>query len=307
MPSMLLYVRAFIYRLLRPPGTGKTKTILGLIVSLLEEQKQPTNAISIGPDTSNRGAKNKIMVCAPSNAAVDEIAKRLQEGVSTVYGVVRPNVVRVGTIEGVNASVKDLLLDRLIEKEMELSAQDKETSKGFAKRRDALADQVRKLQLDIDDIERKLSECTDRNQMYSLRDKQKELINQRNKTKTMIKSVYEEQKDYNRDLEVSRLRARQQVFNRADVVCCTLSSSGHETLTSAGLTFETVIVDEAAQSIEISSLIPLKYDCKRCILVGDPNQLPPTVLSLLAAKYSYEQSLFVRLQKNAPDNVYLLR
>lgn len=247
------------------------------------------------------------MVCAPSNAAVDEIAKRLQDGIPTVYGVVKPNVVRVGTIESVNASVKDLLLDRLIEKELELTAQDKEASKSFAKRRDALAEEIRKLQLDIDDIERKLSECTDRNQMYSLRDRQKELINKRNKTKTMIKSVYDEQRDYSRDLEVSRLRARQQVFNKADVVCCTLSSSGHETLTSAGLTFETVIVDEAAQSVEISSLIPLKYDCKRCVLVGDPNQLPPTVLSLVAAKYSYEQSLFVRLQKNAPKDVYLLR
>jgi superfamily I DNA and/or RNA helicase len=39
-------------------------------------------------------------------------------------------------------------------------------------------------------------------------------------------------------------------------------------LTTIGISFETVIIDEAAQSIEISSLIPLKYDCQRCVLVG---------------------------------------
>lgn len=41
-------------------------------------------------------------------------------------------------------------------------------------------------------------------------------------------------------------------------------------------------------------------------MVGDPNQLPPTVLSQAAASYNYEQSLFVRMQKNNPESVYML-
>jgi senataxin len=40
-----------------------------------------------------------------------------------------------------------------------------------------------------------------------------------------------------------------------------------------------VIIDEASQAIELSALIPLKYQPKHSILVGDPQQLPPTVLS----------------------------
>jgi senataxin len=40
-----------------------------------------------------------------------------------------------------------------------------------------------------------------------------------------------------------------------------------------------VVIDEAAQSIELSSLIPLKFNCTRCVMVGDPQQLPPTVIS----------------------------
>jgi superfamily I DNA and/or RNA helicase len=108
-------------------------------------------------------------------------------------------------------------------------------------------------------------------------------------------------------MEVSRVRARQKVFANADVVCATLSGSGHDMLTSMGASFETVIVDEAAQSIEISSLIPLKFDTQRCILVGDPNQLPPTVMSTVAAKYDYQQSLFMRLEKTVGKEVNLLR
>ncbi|KAK3106772.1 DEAD-box type RNA helicase, partial [Teratosphaeriaceae sp. CCFEE 6253] len=56
----------------------------------------------------------------------------------------------------------------------------------------------------------------------------------------------------------------------------------------------------------MSSLIPLKYGCVKCILVGDPKQLPPTVFSKEAARFQYEQSLFVRMQNNAPAEVHLL-
>jgi superfamily I DNA and/or RNA helicase len=41
-------------------------------------------------------------------------------------------------------------------------------------------------------------------------------------------------------------------------------------------------------------------------LVLDPNQLPPTVISQLATKYAYNQSLFVRIQSRAPASVHLL-
>jgi superfamily I DNA and/or RNA helicase len=39
----------------------------------------------------------------------------------------------------------------------------------------------------------------------------------------------------------------------------------------------------------------------------DPNQLPPTVMSILAAKYDYQQSLFMRLEKTVDKEVNLLR
>ncbi|KAJ1845535.1 DEAD-box type RNA helicase, partial [Coemansia sp. RSA 2703] len=107
-------------------------------------------------------------------------------------------------------------------------------------------------------------------------------------------------------MDATKHRARMQILQHTDILCCTLSGSGHEMMTSLGCTFDTVIIDEAAQSIELACLIPLKYGCERCILVGDPNQLPPTVLSLAAAKLLYNQSMFVRIQRSAPDAVSLL-
>jgi senataxin len=58
-----------------------------------------------------------------------------------------------------------------------------------------------------------------------------------------------------------------------------LLSSGAKCFSKYSSNFPTVIIDEAAQAVELSTLIPLKYFCKRCILVGDPQQLPATVIS----------------------------
>jgi senataxin len=44
----------------------------------------------------------------------------------------------------------------------------------------------------------------------------------------------------------------------------------------------------------------------RLLIILDPNQLPPTVISQMAGVFSYEQSLFVRLQKQCPESVLLL-
>jgi len=92
---------------------------------------------------------------------------------------------------------------------------------------------------------------------------------------------------------------KREILNRAQIVCTTLTTryvdvllpvsrhmltcrrfpSGQELFTKLGRNFETVIIDEAAQAVELSVLIALRYSCKRCILVGDPQQLPATVKS----------------------------
>lgn len=48
-----------------PPGTGKTSTLMGLLSAQYEYLKKTKD-------------DRKIMICAPSNAAVDHIVKRLK-------------------------------------------------------------------------------------------------------------------------------------------------------------------------------------------------------------------------------------
>jgi superfamily I DNA and/or RNA helicase len=60
--------------------------------------------------------------------------------------------------------------------------------------------------------------------------------------------------------------------------------------------FDVVLADETNQATEPSALVPLQYHCKRLILIGDPKQLPATVLSPTAQHFGYGTSLFERLQ-----------
>ncbi|EIJ93556.1 uncharacterized protein NEPG_01898 [Nematocida parisii ERTm1] len=79
-------------------------------------------------------------------------------------------------------------------------------------------------------------------------------------------------------------------MNKVRLVFSTLSMSGSATVTN--MMFDVVIIDEACQSIEPSSIIPMQNSLSHVILVGDPKQLPATVLSGIS-KLSI--SLFERL------------
>lgn len=60
---------------------------------------------------------------------------------------------------------------------------------------------------------------------------------------------------------------------------------------------QAVIVDEAAQAVELTCLIPLRHRCPRLVLIGDPMQLPATVISPHASRFGYDRSLFERLTR----------
>ncbi len=96
--------------------------------------------------------------------------------------------------------------------------------------------------------------------------------------------------------EATREAVARRIMEQAHIVLCTLNGAGHETVGGTSHGFRTVIVDEACQAVEVACLVPLQFDARRCVLVGDPQQLPPTVLSAAAAKMQYTQSLFARMQ-----------
>jgi senataxin len=80
-------------------------------------------------------------------------------------------------------------------------------------------------------------------------------------------------------------------------VCATLSFSGSGIFSQVDRPFEVLVVDEASQAVEPSALIPLCQGTLQVYLVGDPSQLPATVISSFAIKKGYNLGLFSRLMR----------
>jgi len=97
-------------------------------------------------------------------------------------------------------------------------------------------------------------------------------------------------------------------------VFCTVAAVGSGVMSGAG-SFAVAVVDEASQLVEAEAAILLARTCcpqddsssleettskqllQHLVLVGDPKQLPATVISQRAAQLGYSRSLFERLQQ----------
>ena len=86
------------------------------------------------------------------------------------------------------------------------------------------------------------------------------------------------------------------LLEAADIVFCTMSGAADFRLVD--VRFETAVFDEAAQAGELATLIPLTYGARLAVLVGDPQQLPATVVSPQAKARGFERSLFERLMQS---------
>ncbi|KAG7911030.1 hypothetical protein KL906_001410 [Ogataea polymorpha] len=280
-----------------PPGTGKTKTILGIIGCALTSGNP--NAIAV-PGEQKTSSKRRILICAPSNAAVDELVLRLMGGIKSSRGDnYRPKVVRLGRSDAVNAQVKETTLEELVD--AQLSAVD--TAADDTK----IREEHRKCVHERDDLRQKLAAGNvSADEVARLELRLQEVVQKRKELGRRLDELREQNSVKHRNREIERRNAQFRILSSAEVVCSTLSGSAHEVLAGMSFTFDTVVIDEAAQCIELSAIIPLRYGAKRCIMVGDPNQLPPTVLSQKAASFNYEQSLFVRMQNNHDNAVFLL-
>lgn len=78
---------------------------------------------------------------------------------------------------------------------------------------------------------------------------------------------------------------------RSHIVFSTLISAGRDWLKKQVSTFPIVIIDEAAQALVPEALIPLRFNPRIYIHIGDPNQLPATVVSKAAKEGGYGNSL----------------
>ncbi|XP_068104970.1 probable helicase senataxin isoform X2 [Hyperolius riggenbachi] len=266
-----------------PPGTGKSKTIVGLLYRILMEKQSNV------PD-QNFNAKNKrnrVLVCAPSNAALDDLMKKIilefkekcRDKKNTLGNCGDINLVRLGAERTISSDVVKFSLDCQVNYRINRALHDP----GILRQKDLL--------------DRQLDELSRQRAMERCNKNMSEELDQRiarlTKERQLVANVLKEQR--RRPQEVQR-----NIILESHVICCTLSTSGGFLLESAFRQlgqepFSCVIVDEAGQSCEIETLIPLLHRCSKLVLVGDPQQLPPTVISLKAEDLGYGQSLMSRL------------
>ena len=93
------------------------------------------------------------------------------------------------------------------------------------------------------------------------------------------------------DMVVERL------LEGARVVCATVT--GLDASLLGGRRFDWCVMDEANQTTEAAAWGPLQY-ASRLVLAGDPQQLPPTIVSPQAAAQGFAVSLPERLMKQSP-------
>jgi senataxin len=253
-----------------------------LIAASLSNQRPPPVLVQAGRNNASLEKKStsKILLCAPSNAAIDEIASRISLGFrGSEKGSGSVKVVRLGAKNAINISVQDISLDALVEKKL-----NSDPNKSKADSKDTSME-ISALRRDIDSLKQAMSlKRQEENTIHdnlarkqALSDEISQLRSRKMSLSKQLDNLIDKDRSETRTLDALRRKTRVEVINEADVVCSTLSGAGHELL--AQFDFEMVIIDEAAQAIELSSIIPLKYRTNRCVMVGDPQQLPPTVLS----------------------------
>ena len=233
--------------------------------------------------------KNRILLCAPSNSAVDELLTKLtQNGLPDRFGQLQPvKLIRMGdSTSDCPPHIKELSLEYQTERKI------KDSRNWIALQ--SCCEKIECLYKDIDNLEyalrnKKNNHNNNSNSKYnvskpSLNSTYQPKVSSTSKTLTTgtttttnIKEIETELKQLRNDMyqlkkernyilsaiDRYRIEIRRNLIYDAEIVVSTLSSSGKQIfldhIIRDDLRFETALIDEAAQATEPSTLIPLRY------------------------------------------------
>jgi len=211
-----------------PPGTGKTTSVVEFI----------RQAVASG---------EKVLACAPSNTAVDNLLERLAAS--------GQRVVRVGHPARVKEELRIHTLDAIVAEHENMRV-------------------VRELLKDAEALYQKADRYT---------------------RAKPARGAKQEMRREAKDLKAESRQLERQVINHvldiAEVICATTAI---DDAVLGDRKFDWVVLDEACQTTEPASWIPLMRG-ERILLAGDHCQLPPTVVSKDAGQEGLARSMMERL------------
>ncbi|KAA8495247.1 DNA-binding protein SMUBP-2 [Porphyridium purpureum] len=250
-----------------PPGTGKTTCLVALICILVVVLKQ------------------RVLVVAPSNIAVDNVTERLGAVLPLVAAAVEDKTSKPKKIIRIGHPARILANAQRFSLEHALAACDESAL-------------VRDIRTEIDQIDQSLSASSQRRHpgvAGKSTDKHK---------------LYGERRTLRRELAKTERLALSRTIQSADVVLSTAVGAGSRSVSFAtrgmhdgdashgpGKPFDVVIVDEAGQGLEPSLWIAL-LQARKAVMAGDPFQLPPTVKSAKAEQGGLAVSVLDRIFEN---------
>lgn len=112
-------------------------------------------------------------------------------------------------------------------------------------------------------------------------------------------------KDLSNNNKFPKDQVRLQVLNSAHVIFSTLCSSASKVLAMTPAV-DALIVDEAAAATEPDLYIPFQHRPSKLLIVGDPKQLPATVISDRARRLGLAVSLHERLMYRCARPYFML-
>ncbi|KAF2886144.1 hypothetical protein ILUMI_20029 [Ignelater luminosus] len=275
--NMCLRKEPGIYLIQGPPGTGKSMVIISIIQQILFSE-------------SRNSKPPCILITAPSNAAVDEIALRLIKLRSTldVSDEKRKKIklVRIGPKNMIHPDVQDYYIHDLVRKNVFQEIIRDQHQDG--------RDHLRLLNDNINALKRN---CTTQEARHKL---------------TVAKIAMDQaiKRFLKRQYQSTCRQTEEMLLSRAGIICTTLSScvgSGMWNIFNRGSSRNKIsccIVDEATKSNEQETLIPLSLNIDKLVLVGDPKQLPAVILSKDAKDHAHGQSLFSRIMSHFDGRSY---
>ena len=265
-----------LYCLQGPPGTGKTTTLVNLQAKWIAQYPN-----------------DRILLCAPSNAAVQVVFTRTERQLPHVCMAIFGNAKTIldkksdayvnhyalnlysplyEFLELQDSSPEELKASLLLEYErifQKLHELNQHERKAFVKV--PVQHKIQELEAHFAGEKRALSH----------KDTSLEIANLHANIQRSIDIL----KDNAHYLEYF-------LVQRAQIVFATLAGSGRDFLRKQIPHFERLIIDEASQAVIPTTLIPLmRFNPSVCILVGDSKQLPATLISKNARQNGYDTSL----------------
>ena len=226
-----------------PPGTGKTTTLVEAIFHTVKNEGQ-------------------VLVCAPSNAAIDLLVEKLSDR--------KLSVLRLGHPARVTEQSLSKTLDARIAEHSHFG-------------------ELRALRKKLEQVKAQAG-------------KYKRNYGHAERTERAL--LREEAKQLKSDADMLEFYITNDLLQSSDVIACTLVGSAHQTL--RGRKFKTLFIDEAGQSLEPASWIPI-LKAHRVIFAGDHHQLPPTIKSIDAARQGLEKTLFEKGIARHPEKSSMLQ